>query len=199
MQINSFINNISFKKRLVANCAVLNNNGQSEQCAIYQISPYEDADYFTKVQKDENWNGSEYLPFIANELPFLKRRNNVFEIYSMEDKNGNCIAFTELHPEKSSIYVDNLETAPKYVNDKKQSALKYIGETFVTFATKLAQGKQKPIVKLNPADTSIDFYTKNCHMDYDDDHVLCTLPQERYNLLINQNQHHTGSELDLVS
>ena len=53
MKINAFSNNISFKKTLAANCAVLNQNGQKENCKIYKIDPYEDENYFKDLKNDD--------------------------------------------------------------------------------------------------------------------------------------------------
>jgi hypothetical protein len=194
MQVN--FSNISFKKRLAANCAVLNNNAQSEPCSIYRILPDEDEDYFKKLQNDENWQNSDFLEFAISELPMLKHDKR-YKMYSIENRNGNCLGFAEIQDGKDFIQIENLETAPKFAHNKK-SKYKYIGETLVTFSTKLAQLLNKSILKVNPADEAIGFYSQKCGMEYDDDRVICELPKKQYNDLILQNEKHTGCSLEIV-
>ncbi len=196
MQINHL--NLSFKKRLAANCAVLNRNAQSDEpCSIYRILPDEDADYFTKLRKDENWKNSEFLEFAIYELPYLKRDKR-YEMYSIENKDGNCLGFAEIEKGKDFVQIQSLETAPKFANSKK-SKYRYIGETFVAFSTKIAQLLNKPILRVNPAEDAIDFYSQKCGMDYDEDRVICELHQDQYHDLLSQNVRHTGRSIEIVA
>ncbi len=194
MQIN---NNISFKKRLTANCAVLNNMAKSEPCSIYRILPDEDEDYFKNLRKDDNWQNSVFLEFAISELPILKRDKR-YEMYSIENTEGNCLGFAEIQKGRDFVQIENLETAPQFACNKK-SKYRYIGETMVAFSAKLAQLFNKSMLKVNPADDAIDFYSGKCGMEYDDDRVICEMPESQYNELLFQNKKHTGSSIEIVA
>ena len=199
MQINTRISNISFQKKLAANCTVLKSNGRKEPCKIYKLNPNEDSDYFIKLQKKDYWKNANYLEDIIEELPNIGKGFNTNKIYSMENKNGDCIGFAELTNINDSIYIFTLETAPKYVNYKKQSPLKYIGETLLTFVANLAKKSNKNNIKLCPVSDAIGFYSAKCHMDYNNNEMICILPKEKFDTLISQNIVHTGSKINMLS
>ena len=203
MNINSVKFNPSFQKKLMAIGNVVKNN---EPCAvsIYKLDKKEDKDYFTKLENTPEWYLSTYLRFIgkdfdkSNLMNFFK--NMFLEYYSIEDSYGRCLGMVEVDDNKRKTQnIEYLETFPA---NRWSRRYRYVGETMLAFLTKQQQMKSNPkqIIVDTPMLDAQPFYLKS-YLKYDDEtnHTLgMHLPNERVDLLLKQNEEHTGSEIKFV-
>ena len=196
MRINGNNNNISFNKKLAATCCVMKSTGRQLPCSIYKISSVEDKYYFRRVARDYNWEKNHFLDCLNydNENEISPETT----IYSLEDKYGKCIGAAEITEKDSAFEIDILETAPKFENKRSDSSIKYIGETMVSFVTKLAEAAKKKMVVVHSSSNAVDFYSKHCHMNYNDKNKYFYLPAYKYGNLLLQNEGHTGKKINIV-
>lgn len=202
MNIN--INNsiINFGKTLKARTSVLNAKGDSVPCSIYKINPHTDGDYFEKLSNDENWQNSEYVDFLDEEIPYV-RETPENEFFVLETNKGECIAISEVTEKPKKYVLDILETSPICVNDRKHknAKYKYAGETIISFLAKMAAKHKKECIQTEPVISAKKFYTDKCHFsprpDAEDYHVF--LNNKDYNTLIRQNETHTNSKIELLN
>lgn len=196
MKINN-MNNFSFQKRLIANCAVLKEK-QPEACKIYKMGA-QDQDYFKNLFKEESWQDAYYLESIDAMMKY--RTLGGRQIYSMEDSNDNCIAFCEVdHECIDSDILEFIEVAPKIASSNGKRKTKYVGETLMSFLMKYAlqNGKQMLAVD-SPSERAEDFYLKNCGMS--ERTILnrkdFVINEKGINKLLDKNLSHTGSKIEI--
>ena len=60
---------------------------------IYKIDKQEDADYFKKLESNENWQNANYVEDIDYELKTRERN----DIYVAEDENNDCIGYIVIY------------------------------------------------------------------------------------------------------
>lgn len=207
MKVNSS-NFLSFQKKLVASCNVLNQDGVKLPCKIYQLEDENKGDlqYIKKTRKQENWEKSEYISTFYDEYRSYKKGNNTVnkKFYVMQDKDESCIAFCEVY-DFNSLRPDEialLEVAPKIKHDNQNenpNNFKYVGQTFVAFLVKLCQKSNKRILEVNYADSAYTFYKDKCFFDEDEFNTyISSLRKENFDKLIKKNELNTGSSIDLV-
>lgn len=202
MNINSVKFNPSFQKKLVATSNILHYN---KPCpiSIYKIERKEDSDYFINLQETPEWFLSTYLNHIesdfkkSNFIDFLKGKK--FDFYSMEDKKGNCIGLIEIDNSKKKV--QNIEYFETFPSNRFYRDYQYIGETMLAFLAKLQQSKKKPkeIIVDTPMLDAQPFY-KKAFMKYIDEMMTLDgmyLPKENEELLIKNNEKHTGTKIQM--
>lgn len=195
MKIQFSSNNISFKKQFEANCSVLNKSRMPEPCFIFKLEPSCDEDYFCSIPNAQDWLDADYLDFLKYEidrLHLLDDEEN--ELYVMENKFGDCLAFCKISEAVESYTIEVLETAPAYTNkqfDKKVSPLKYIGETFVSFFAALAKNNNKKYIDVVPTSQTRSYYTDQCLFEMNGP----TLNSSSFSKLIKKNEKHTNDKI----
>ena len=197
MKINN-INNFSFQKRLIANCAVLKEE-QPKSCKIYKMEA-QDQDYFKNLFNEESWQNAYYLENIDAMMKY--RTLGGRQIYSMEDGNDKCIAFCEVdHECIDSDILEFIEVAPKIASSNGERKTKYVGETLMSFLMKYAlqNGKQMLAVD-SPSERAEDFYLKTCGMS--ERTILkrrdFIIKEKEINKLLAKNESHTGSNIEIT-
>lgn len=203
MKINSINNFISFKKQLVATGAYLR-NGESQPCYFYELKGEEDSLYLKKAIQTEEWQGSELVePLIDNMSSFPND-----EFYIIEDINQNCIGATEIFDEyiegmdTKSIHI--IETCPKFSSKNEKRQEKYIGESILSFITKLSKKENKEMIYIPVADeTALEFYIDKCFFEQktatnEKEDLPTFLMCEAFDDLIEQNEIHTEHPITFV-
>ena len=203
MNISSTKFNPSFQKQLVAITDVIRNN-ESCPVSIYKLDKKEDEFYFQKLESTPEWYLSTYLRFIDKDFErssFMNFFKSMFlEYYSIEDTYGNCLGIVEVDDNKRKTQnIEYLETFPA---NRWYRKFQYVGETMLAFLAKQQQMKKNPkqIIVDTPMLDAQPFYLKS-YLKYDDDtnHTLgMHLPKENVDLLLKQNEEHTGSEIKFV-
>lgn len=202
MKLYNLNSNISFSKRLVANCSVLNNKGHKENCNIYQLEKGVDKDYIVSANNFSEWSGSNYAYLLAMALqPDSKIR--LGDVYAMETKNGEFLGFSQVFDDEikneDELFIGFLETVPTSTKMRRFSnqKYKYVGETMLAFLTKIAHNQGKTKITASPTLESRKFYTKKCLFDKKSFYGI-SLPFSNFEKLCKQNFFHTGSEIDLL-
>lgn len=203
MKINFKQNNISFCKTLVATGAYLD-NGKSEPCNFYKLDTKTDSQIVNKIANSDEWINSELIS--AYKSNFDSDDWVTDEFYIAENKDGECIAISQLYDpsindkEGKGVYI--LETCPNLCSDNKNRKTKYIGETFLTFITKLAWQKGYAVDIPLAVDTALPFYVDKCFFKKvgtsDGEYTPVTLYAEDFFDLIQQNEEHTKTHVLFV-
>lgn len=201
MKINSVKGFISFKKSLVANCSVLHTSQGSIPCSVYKLSEKEDSDYFELLPNKTDWDDARYLCYLMQDLKVLSDFP-YFSIYTLENKRGDCLGYTEIAENSNDSYeILLLETAPKFIskNTKSTKQYRYIGETLIAFLAKKSMKEKKSFLDVEPSVTAEQFYTHNCFFkkpkDNDNPYFL---QRSKYKKIIAQNEKHTSSKIRFV-
>lgn len=190
------INNINFGKIHVANCNVIKNDTPLP-CKIYKLEE-SDCDYYCKMKKQDIWQNAcfGYCYGLIPPERFIEA-----DIFAMEDENQKCFGVCEVSSNLSSkgIYLEAIETAPKYSNKNKQRKIKYIGETLISFLVDYYRKMQKTFHVKSALGEAEDFYSKNCHMSIEKEIIFKDyfLPEENVQQLLLQNEKHTKSKIEL--
>lgn len=195
------ISSISFKKKLMANAAILSKN-MPEKVSIYELDNREEKDkmYFEKLAESTDWRKGLFRYSMHRSISHSKRNEH---FYVMEDKNNNCLGYMKIKDDSElsgSQDVEYIETNPKYVNYHGQSDKKYIGETLLAFLAKFyGQNDSDAIVVKTPTLPAEDFYIdKCCFVRQVDDEPPVTLTKQKFNELLEQNKNHTNTEIEMV-
>ena len=201
MKINSLSSFISFKKSLVANCSVLHECQGPLPCSIYRLSEREDSDYFELLPNKKDWENARYLNYLIEDLNALSDFP-YFSIYTLENKDGECLGYTEIAENTNDSYeILLLETAPKFIskNTKNPKFYKYIGETLIAFLAKKSLKEKKSFLDVEPSVTAEQFYTHNCFFKkpHNNDSPYF-LKRSKYKKIISQNEEHTSSKIRFV-
>lgn len=193
--MNNSINNLSFQKRLIANCKIVD-KGKSVPCQIYELSKRDDVDYFQSLLKDRSWKGQGFVEYI-NDI-FSHSCCNDAKYYAIENAKNKKLGFCQIYQEPNQYdELEIIEVMPKAAHDNSSRTAKYIGETLITFLVEKAkkEGKKSFVVPVSIPDAR-DFY-KNCGFErYGDCSFL--MKAKNFDNLINKNIEHTGSAIDFV-
>lgn len=200
MKISSLLNQFSFKKTLVANCSVIKKEDTVLPCQIFSLSQKEDIDYFEKVNNSKDWECARYLCYLKDDLKTIDDDED-YSIFALETLDGNCLAYAEMVKKTQNVdEVLYLETVPSqtYLNSHKATC-KYIGETMLSFMVKKSKQEKSRRVELHPSISATSFYLDNCyfskpHCETDPFY----LPRYRYPNLIDKNERHTHSSIELI-
>ncbi|MCD7780377.1 MAG: hypothetical protein LUH05_06875 [Candidatus Gastranaerophilales bacterium] len=196
MQIINLTPNVT----TVAKCSVKKLDGRNNECLIFKIAPEKDKDYFSSLKNHEDWQDSEFLEFIQEDMDNYDYKKGM-NLYSMENTEGDCVGIMETSQEgDDTIDIEVLETSPKHRNEQQDGKSKYVGETFLSFIAKLAKNLNKNEIRLDSTDSARDFYLKKCHFDesnYNYDTLI--LSDDKFDKLIQQNESHTGKSIELTA
>ncbi|MBQ8886382.1 MAG: hypothetical protein IJY61_01610 [Candidatus Gastranaerophilales bacterium] len=200
MKIQNLLNPVSFKKTLVANCSVIKKENTVLPCQIYSLSQKDDIDYFEKVSNAKEWKSARYLCYLKDDLKTIDEDED-YSIFTLENLDGDCLAYSEIVKKPQNIdEVLYLETVPSqtYLNSHKATC-KYIGETMLSFMVKKSKQEKSRRVELHPSISSTSFYLDNCyftkpHCDTEPFYI----PRYRYPKLIEKNETHTHSTIELI-
>ena len=164
MNINK-ISLISFQKREVAKCGVIN-NGQRQECTIFELDKPEsnDKDYFEILEASGEWDDIRDELAMQNQSYKLgsKRKLPVgtsTDTYVIEDNHERCLGYMLTVDESNGrMEINQLASNPT----GKKEGIKYIGETLITFLAKKAL-KTKEIARLTVSswyESAENFYKK---------------------------------------
>ena len=118
----------------------------------------------------------------------------------MEDSKGNILGLSEITSHKDVVFLDYLETAPRYsINNKSKRTFKYIGETMISFIASLCKrdNKDLDIPDVAERQTTEDFYYEDCGFMHENYHEA-KMYNKRLGNLIAHNEQHTGSRIELI-
>ncbi len=197
---NSLNNSVTFEKTLTAKCGVLKNGSKSESCKIYKLDSRKDIGYFSRLKNSDEWQNNHFVRYMENEI-ISSLQNENKDVFVMEENNGNCISFMETVKHNDYLSLELIETAPAHTDKKKNpaSGLKYIGETFITFCTKIAEADKLNKILLEPLGDSYEFYTDNCFFIENYDMEALELNKNKFNDLEKRNKNHTGAEIEMIN
>lgn len=200
MKISNFISKVSFNKSLVANCSVIKKDNTPISCSVYNLTQKDDSNYFDNIPNKHDWFGSKYLCYLKEDLKNLDSKQNR-NIYSLESLNGDCLGFSEIEYGTNSVNeVLFLETVPtQNFSSREKSSFKYIGETLLSFLVKKSKEQKAKRVELQATVASINFYKNKCFFrtPKKETDPLYLLKRD-FSKLINQNEKHTQSSIELV-
>lgn len=200
MKISFGKNQISFKKTLVAKCAVLKKDNTSIPCEIYNLTEKEDLDYFEKIPNKKDWNKARYLCYLQDDLQTLDEKKNR-KIYTIESQNGDCLGYSEVdYNENGTNEILLLETVPtQNFANKDKATFKYIGETLLSFLVKKAKKEKAKLIELQATIFSINFYKNKCFFKSPKKEIdPIYLKKRDFSKLIAQNEKHTKSTIELI-
>ena len=126
--------NLSFQKKLMAKCAIQCSGGQLP-CSIYKIEE-KDKDYFIHLIFKPGWKNYLYATILDGDI----RRGFADDIFVLEDKNNNCLAFAEVSTtsrEKNSLEFIEVKPIIRAKNDRRKK--RYTGETLLNFISQLTK------------------------------------------------------------
>lgn len=194
------IKNISFQKKLVASCAVLN-GATSEECSIYKLDSFEDRDYFDNLAKLQKWQLSYFLSGMADKIrddaPYTKR-----SIYAIENSKNECLGYCRVDDTYNNIsYLTHLEVVPYASHRNEARKSKYVGETLVAFLAKMAKkNNKKSIYVPNMYMPAMNFYLEKCKFLTCDfiNFSSSELTSDRFEALEKQNFKHTGQNISII-
>ncbi len=194
MQINS-TNNLNFQKKLVATAHV-GTKYNPQPVEIYHMNEKSDADELKKKLTTSEWQDAHYTKEIVH---FFKRDYNYSNYYVIE-AGDEIINFADTYNNENGLLINFLETAPKYAKDSGRERLyKYAGETMLSFLAKLAKEENKDEIYLEYRNvkSTRDFYFSQCGFMPEDGNIA-VLGRCVFDDLIEQNENHTGSSINLV-
>lgn len=198
MKINS-INNISFQKKLVAKCKYIQDN-QQKDANIYELEGGVDDKYLSFNLNKIRWAENAFFrgSVIVDYLDFKFSKSTKF--YVMEDEKENLIAYSEFSNRYNTGELDIIETVPDGSIYNPERKTKYIGETMIAFLVNLCKKLDKDFKVVDIAENkqTKDFYYKNCKLRQVAPKEAVLL-KEDFNNFLEQNEHHTGSKIDLIS
>ena len=200
MKILSSLNQVSFRKTLVANCSVIKKQDMPYPCSIYNLSQQDDSDYFEKIPNNYEWGCARYLCYLKDDLVELDEKTDR-KIYVLEDNNGSCLGYSEvLYGEDNIDEVLFLETVPTHsFSNSHNSSFKYIGETLLAFCVKKSKKQKAKRVEIHESVASKKFYKDKCSFkppkkDIDPFY----LNRREFEKFIKQNELHTKTTIELV-
>lgn len=194
LNLHNIRNSVYFGKSLVASCKLPRKSGIPLPCKIYEINTTEDRDYFVKLTQKDIWRGGSYVWEMDDEF-----NSEVWgqKTYVMENKSGKCLGYIAVGTDFDDLNKDGiayLETCPKYKSANSKRTIKYIGETLLAFAVKIAQKNNMETVRIPVwASTAEDFYKENC--GFKEDEYGLYLNSSEFQTFLSKNEAHTKSEI----
>lgn len=193
--MNNNINNLSFQKRLIANCKIVD-KGKSVPCQIFELNKRDDADYFKSLLKERGWKGQGFVEYIDD--IFSHSGCGDAKFYAIENAKNKKLGFCQIYQEPNQYdELEIIEVMPKAAHDNSSRNIKYIGETLMTFLVEKAkrEGKKSFVIPV-PIPDARDFY-KNCGFAECGDRAFL-MKANNFDNLINKNIEHTGSTINFV-
>lgn len=197
MKIKNITNPISFQKKLVATCTVQKDN-HPLHCNIFELSKEDDEFYFEGIERKKEWATNRYLheARCALEEDYVGTER----FYTIENKQRQCLGYAIIDRCRTpkSIDLELLETCLPHSSRNEDRRIKYVGETLVSFLTKLAKNENlsELCVPLT-AKTAKDFY-RNCGFQEKGTTGFFTLKNKDFNQLIEKNEFNTNGTIDFV-
>lgn len=200
--INSVQYSPSFQKKLVANANILSKNFP-EKVNIYELEPRKeekDKYYFQNLLFTKDWRKSKFCKAFHRSIANASIHEH---FYVMEDKKDNCLGIIKINDDTKFLEfqdIEYIETNPKYANYYGQSSKKYIGETLLTFATKVFdKNHSEGISVATPVLVAEEFYTDKCGFKREvEDELKLTLKKENFDKLVLKNEAHTKGKIKMV-
>lgn len=200
MKITNLTSQISFKKTLVANCSVIKKENDSFPCRIFCLDSTNDVDYFETVKNSQDWQKARYLCYLKEDLKTVEEDFD-YDIFTLETHDGDCLGYSEIVKKDNNVNeVLFLETVPTqtFLNAQK-AQFKYIGETLLSFMVKKSKKEKVKRIELHPSILSASFYKDKCFFIPPEKEVdPYHLSKNRFSKLINQNELHTHSSIELI-
>lgn len=197
MKISKLISPISFQKKLVATCTVQKDN-RPLPCNIFELDKEDDEFYFENIERKKEWETNKYLHEARYALEEEKVPSERF--FVLENKKRQCLGFaiTEEIEDENILELNLLETCHLHSSRNEDRKIKYVGETLVSFLTKLAQKDE-----LSTFDVPIsskyakDFY-RNCGFKEIGTTGFFRMQNKNFNKLIEQNESNTTGTINFV-
>jgi len=184
---------LSFQKKLMAKCAIKGSNGQVP-CSIYKIEE-KDKDYFIHLIYKPGWKNYLYATILDGDI----RRGLADDMFVLEDKNSNCLAFAEVSTmsrEKNSLEFIEVKPVNRAKNDKRKK--QYIGETLLNFISQLTKKSGKEVLSVPHADPDAFVFYAKCFFNPTDKTHNFMISGDDMDKLKEQNFVHTGKEIDFT-
>lgn len=192
-------NKVNFQKRLVAKCTV-GEKENSKPVKIYELNKDTDAIWLHRAYFNTDWQGNYYLNDIIDEFEETSRDNGD-KYYIMEDEKGRALSCAVLDTKRNKQFaLDYIETAPRLSQENPISRkTKFIGETMLAFMVKIAKNNKKDFkVKcVAPRPETEKFYFEQCGFR-PIQRQSAILDFEKFPDLIEQNERHTGSTIEIL-
>ena len=208
MKLQNISNSMHFQKTLKADCKVLNSSTKEPvNCKIWELDKEEDKDYFKNLEKDQNWQDAIFLKNQVEDFDkWLSETDRHY--YTIEDENEKCLGYTLTENEDDECKIIFLETATSFKNDipkERGKRYKYIGETLLSFVAKKTQEAGGKEISLRSMPTAISFYEEKCGFKRKRlilevpslPHFEMVLDKSKFDSLINQNETHTTSKINI--
>lgn len=192
----STVKNISFSKKLVANCHIGTCEDKHE-AKIYQLDKESDYFLFRKVKDVGDWQNSFYFLTLMCEFCSDYKKS---QYYVMEDEKGKAICFSKTTKAKKKTDLDYIETVPKLSANSLSRKIKYIGETMLAYLVLESDSENKILNVPNVAnrDRTKSFYYEQCGFKKNGKHAAY-MPKESVKDFIEQNKMHTGSTIEIIA
>ncbi len=195
MKINN--SNLKFTKILRAQCAVLKGE-KPIKCSIYELEPNKDKDYFVRLQYDKNWDNNKFLDDFDNAInsqQYCSEKVYVIEENETQKCLGACSTY--LSDRHDSICIDYIESLPK----RKELRYGYIGQSMISFLTKVAKNKNKSSIRIGSAiPAAWKFYYDRCGFNpvgrYNKKYSA-ELPNYKFDSINDKTKKYTGHRMSL--
>ena len=185
-------NKITFQKKAVANCFVMQNN-KKVPCRIFELDNQDEveSEYFASMCGQGAWKNSWYLSSIGNDLYI----GTTAKVYALENEMGECLSACEV----DDVFDDKdelvfIEAAPRYNHLNPNRDLKYAGETLLSFIVQQAKrNKKDTFVIASPHPSAVSFYKKCGFRKNDlDENMSMKINKRAYDIFVEKNEMHTG-------
>ena len=207
MKILNNLNNVSFQKKLMAKCSVIKYD-EPIDCRIYSLEAdkKQDRNYFKNLEEDRIWQDNYFVSSlnvaINNKFTSPNDYYKSVDIFVLEDRDESCLGYCEIdRVQKRRMSLNYLETAPEYVNDRKnkKSNIRYIGESIISFLVLLAKKEDKNLTVWTPSDSARPFYQKKIGFNSPRVNYVLSLDRNLYDTVVNKNKAHTTTGVVLLS
>ncbi len=196
MKINN--TNLNFGKILRANCRVFKSD-KPVDCSIYELEKNKDKNYFDSLSKDKNWKNSKFLDKFDEAIKSPECFDS--KVYILENnKTKECLGACSAYPSNhyDAICIDRIESVP----NKKELKYNFIGQSFISFLTKVAKKENKSTIRVGAALPSAwKFYYKICQFDpvgqYNQKYSA-ELPKNKFSLMDDMFIKNTGQEIEIL-
>jgi len=184
----------SFTSRLVAKTS--HESGcKRKEYKIYQLNKDDDAHYFDDMISD--WP----CPMLVQDArwEFFERRK-ADEFYVLENSNKEILAFAKIsNHKKDCVELDLIETKPWLAFRHSNRKSKYIGETMLSFLLKRTQMEKNKFFKAPHCISIAQGFYEKCGFEHDEVEARKMFKtRETFDELIEQNEKHTGSKIELL-
>lgn len=190
----------SFQKKLLATTFLNDSNGEKIPCNFYELNSPIDEVYLKKQEKSENWANSRFFDVFCKDFYDKYFYHHYINFYTMENDNGDCLAYIEEIKSEDTRSISFLETVPIFSKKTKGRKIKGIGETMVSFLAAYAKKlKNAEVICIDlPTDESKWFYYKLGFEKPLKEGTLMLLPQEKVDSLIKRNEQRNGAKIEFV-